>query len=268
MTRWRTLVGSMVFLAVAACTTVPYTQRSQLILLSEAEEISLGGDAYRQVLQKAKIVSDPQVTALVREVGDRIATAAEKPGYRWEFTVIDDPEQVNAFALPGGKVAVYTGLFPVARDTAGLAAVIGHEVAHALARHAGERMSQGVLVQLAAAGLSVGLGDMSPASRDAIMQAFGLGAQVGVILPFSRSQESEADHIGVILMAKAGYDPEAALALWRRFEQANEARPPEFLSTHPNYGTRQENIRSWLGEARQYYRPEKAVPVVRLPGVR
>jgi predicted Zn-dependent protease len=248
--------------------TVPYTQRSQLILLSEADEISLGGDAYREVLRNEKIVHDPELTGLVVDVGERIAAVAEKPGYRWEFKLIDDAEQVNAFALPGGKVAVYTGLLPVARDTAGLAAVMGHEVAHALARHAGERMSQGMLLEAGAAGLAVGLGDMAPASRNAIMQAFGLGAQVGVILPFGRSQEAEADRIGLILMAKAGYDPGAALALWRRFEETNAVRPPEFLSTHPSYGTRQRNIRSWLPEARSHFRPDASVQVRALPRIR
>jgi predicted Zn-dependent protease len=145
---------------------------------------------------------------------------------------------------------------------------MGHEVAHALARHAGERLSQGMLLEVAAAGLAVGVGDMTPASRDAILQAFGLGAQVGVILPFGRSQEAEADRIGLILMAKAGYDPAAALGLWDRFEETNKAAPPEFLSTHPSYGTRQENIRSWLPEARRYFRPEAAVQVVALPPLR
>jgi predicted Zn-dependent protease len=251
-----------------ACATVPYTKRSQLILLSESEEMQLGVAAYEEVLKKAEVVRDPAFTQPLQRVGARIARVADKPGYDWEFTVIDDPKQVNAFALPGGKVAVYTGLYPVAQDEAGLAVVVGHEVAHALARHGGERMSQGLVAQLAGVGLSVAVGASSPATRSAVMQAFGLGAQVGVLLPFGRAQESEADHIGMILMAKAGYDPAAALTLWQRMEaRASGAAPPEFLSTHPGYQTRQENIRSWIDEARGYYSPDPNLTVAKLPAV-
>lgn len=252
---------------IAACVTVPYTQRSQLILLSESEEMTLGADAYEEVLKKEKVSSDPEANRLVNELGQRIAQVAAKPAYEWQFTVIDNPKQANAFALPGGKVAVYTGIFPIARDTAGLAAVVGHEVAHAIARHGAERMSQGVVAQAAAAGLSVGLGGYSPATRQAVMQAFGLGVQVGAILPFGRAQESEADRIGLILMAKAGYDPAAAVDLWRRFEQGGNGGPPEFLSTHPSYGTRIQQITEWLPESRQHFRADMAAPVKTLPGV-
>jgi predicted Zn-dependent protease len=256
----------------AACATVPYTQRSQLVLLSEAQEQELGAAAYRETLKKARVVQDPAVTAVVQRVGERIARVAGKPGYQWEFTVVDDVDTINAFALPGGKVAVYTGLFPVAYDEAGLAAVMGHEVAHVLARHGAERMSQGAVVQVLGVGLSVAVGDASPITQRAVMEAFGLGSQVGVLLPFGRSQESEADHIGLILMAKAGYDPAAALGLWERMERATapkkEAAPPEFLSTHPAYGTRQTNIRGWLAEARQHYLADPSVTVALLPGVK
>jgi predicted Zn-dependent protease len=252
---------------VSACATVPYTNRSQLIMLSQADEQALGADAYKQVLAKEPILRDPDVTGLVREVGLRIANVANKPDYQWEFTVIQE-DVANAFALPGGKVAVYTGLFPIAKDTAGLAAVLGHEVGHAIARHGAERMSQGVLVDLLATGASVALGGQSAAVRQASMAAFGLGAQVGYLLPFSRSQESEADHIGIILMAKAGYDPSAAIALWQRFAQAEKGRPPEFLSTHPNPEGRQVDIRGWLPEAQRYYNAAKAAPVRELPIVK
>lgn len=249
------------------CATAPYTQRSQLVVMPESQMIALGAQAYEQVVAQERVVRDARITEPVRRVGARIAEAADKPDYRWEFTVIDDPQQANAFALPGGKVAVYTGLFPVARDEAGLAAVLGHEVAHALARHANERMSQGMLLQLGALGVSSALGSASPTTQRAVMQALGLGAQVGVVLPFGRSQEAEADRIGMILMAKAGYDPAAALELWERMQQhAQGAQPPEFLSTHPSYGTRQRNIRSWIEEARGYYEagPEQ---VRMLPGI-
>jgi predicted Zn-dependent protease len=258
-----------VLLGIAACATVPYTQRSQLLLISQSEELRLGAAAYQEVLKKQRLVHDPEVNAAVRRVGERIAQAADRSTYDWEFKVIDDPKQVNAFALPGGKVAVYTGLFPVAQDEAGLAVVMGHEVAHALARHGAERMSQGLLVQLGAVGLSVALGSSSPATRNAIFQAYGLGSQVGVLLPFSRSQEEEADHIGMILMAKAGYDPEAALALWQRMDaRATGHAPPEFLSTHPGYHTRQRNIEGWMAEARGYYQPVAGQTIEKLPPVK
>jgi metalloendopeptidase OMA1, mitochondrial len=249
------------------CATAPYTHRSQLMMVPESHETSLGADAYKQVLSKAKLVQDPKIVEPVIAVGERIAKVANKPGYRWEFRVIDDDHQVNAFALPGGKVAVYTGLLPVAYDTAGLAAVLGHEVGHALARHAAERMSQALPLEVAGLGLSVYLGSYNPGAQQAIMQAFGLGAQVGVLLPFGRAQEAEADHIGLILMAEAGYDPHAALDLWKRFEQKGGSTPPEFLSTHPSYGTRQRNIESWIPEAMGYYQPDPNLVITLLPAI-
>ncbi len=267
--RARTWVVTMVLLA--ACSTVPYTNRSQLMLLSQKEELQLGVAAYQQVLSQAKVDHDPKAMNIVERVGQRIAQAADKPDFQWQFTVIQDDKMVNAFCLPGGKVAVYTGIFPVAQDEAGLAAVVGHEVAHALARHGAERMSQGVLLQLGSAGVAAALGGggSDPATTRAIMGALGLGAQVGVILPFSRSQESEADHIGLILMAKAGYDPQAALHLWERMEKVGKAggAPPEFLTTHPAYGTRQQQIREWLPEALGYYKPDPSLVIEKLPGV-
>ncbi len=256
-------------LCLGGCASAPYTHRSQLILVSESQESKLGADAYSQVLAKARINNDPQINAAVREVGERIARAANRPDYRWQFTVIDAPDTVNAFALPGGKVAVYTGLLPVAQDSAGLAAVLGHEVAHAIAHHGAERMSQAMGAQVLGTVLAVGLGGTNPTTADAIMQLYGLGAQVGVLLPWSRTQESEADHIGLILMAKAGYDPEAALALWQRMEKleggGKNSPPPEFLSTHPGYGTRQHDIRGWLPEAQRNFLPDPNVKVVSLP---
>jgi metalloendopeptidase OMA1, mitochondrial len=253
------------------CSTVPYTHRSQLMLMSESDDLQLGAAAYGEVLKKEKITHDPQLTEVVQRVGRRIAAVADKPEYQWEFTVIDDPKQANAFCLPGGKVAVYTGIFPFARDEAGLATVIGHEVAHALARHGAERMSQGTLLQVGGAAVAVAAGasGTNPAAQQAIMAAYGLGSQYGVALPFSRSQESEADHIGLILMAKAGYDPEAAIGLWQRMESAENGRtPPEWLSTHPSPATRQDDLRGWLAEARQYYKPSgQAVALLpKIPG--
>ncbi|MBX3026650.1 M48 family metallopeptidase [bacterium] len=257
----------LTLLALSGCSTVPYTNRSQFMMMAESDDLRLGAAAYQQVLKKEKIVRDPRITAPVQEVGRRIAAAADKPEYQWEFTVIDDPKQANAFCLPGGKVAVYTGIFPIAKDEAGLATVIGHEVAHALARHGAERMSTGMALQAAGAAVAIASGGQSAATQQAIMTAYGLGAQVGVALPFSRSQESEADRIGLILMAKAGYDPEAALGLWQRMEQNSGGKgPPEWLSTHPAEGTRQDDIRGWIAEARQYYRPPPA-PDAMLPAI-
>jgi metalloendopeptidase OMA1, mitochondrial len=261
-----TITFVLLLLVAAACSTVPYTHRSQLMLVSETTIDSLGAQAYQEVLSKEKIYHAPEAVQAVTTLGERIAKAAAHPEYRWQFTVLDDPKQANAFALPGGKVAVYTGLFPVAQNTAGLAAVVGHEVGHVLAHHAAERMSQGLLLQIAASGLSVALGARDPATRDAVMQAFGLGAQYGVLLPFSRAQESEADRIGLILMAKAGYDPHAAIDLWRRFEARGTGAPPEFLSTHPSYGTREQDIASWLPEALGHYQSRHAA-VVSLPAI-
>ena len=231
------------------CVTAPYTERSQLMLVSESQEVGLGAEAYRQTLRDSVVSDNAEALRIVRKVGERIARAANKPDYRWEFRVVDDPDMVNAFCLPGGKVAVYTGIFPVAKDEAGLAVVLGHEVAHALLRHAGERMSQ---AQLVGTGLGlVGASGINPQ----IVQALGLGASVGLILPFSRSQESEADRVGLILMAKAGYDPRVALQLWERMERREKGAPPEFLSTHPSYETRTHQLRGFIQEALTYYHP-------------
>lgn len=263
-TRW-----SLVLLAVVVgCTTVPYTNRSRLMMMSESDDIELGLAAYEEVLSQEKVSRDPEANRIVQEVGRAIAAVAEKPEYDWQFTVIDEPKTVNAFALPGGKVAVYTGIFPVAVDSAGLATVIGHEVAHALARHGAERMSQGMALQGLGIGLAIATSGQSAGVQQAVMQAYGLGAQVGVLLPFSREMESEADHIGLILMAKAGYDPAVSVGLWERMGQlGGGAAPMEFLSTHPNYDTRIEQLRGWIPEADRYYRASTRRPVVALPRV-
>ena len=202
---------------IVGCATAPYTGRSQLILVSEGQEVSLGDDAYRHALRDSVVTHNPDAERVLRKVGEKIAAVANKPDYKWEFTIINDPETVNAFAVPGGKVAVYTGIFGPARDEAGLAVVLGHEVAHALARHPAERMSQGLLLQLGGVGLGAALG-RNPAVANQVLQAYGIVGGVG-LLPFSRSQETEADHIGLILMAKAGYDPRVALDLWERMEK-------------------------------------------------
>ncbi len=254
MVKFRSLFVAVFLILLIGCTTAPYTGRSQFMLVSESQEVGIGEDAYRHVLRGSVLSNNSEAQRIVRKVGERIARAANKPEYQWEFNVIDDPEMVNAFAVPGGKVAVYTGIFPVARDEAGLAVILGHEVAHALLRHAGERMSQDTLVQLGGLGLSLGLGS-NPQLANRVLQAYGLGAQVGVALPFSRSQESEADHVGLILMAKAGYDPRVALEVWERMERKERGAPPEYLSTHPGYEARIQQLKAWIPEALDSYQP-------------
>jgi predicted Zn-dependent protease len=244
-------------LIAIACETVPVTGRRQVQLLSAPEEMKLGLQTYEQILKKSKVSTDPQLNALVTRVGSRIAAATERRDLPWEYRVIED-NQANAFALPGGKIAVYTGILPITRDDAGLAAVLGHEVAHVTARHGGERISQQTLAQIgvSAAGLLAGVALGDPGASQLAAAALGVGAQYGVLLPFSRAQESEADHIGLIYMAKAGYDPRAARDLWIRMADAAKSgqRPPEFLSTHPSEETRITQIEQWLPEALKYYR--------------
>jgi metalloendopeptidase OMA1, mitochondrial len=196
----RILISLLLVLSVVACETVPITGRSQLVLIPEGTEVQMGLDSYQQILNKSKVSSDPGVVEQVTRVGRRIAAATERSDYQWEFKVIEDA-QVNAFCLPGGKVAVYTGMLPVARDDAGLAAVLGHEVSHALARHGGERMSQQLAVEgLTLAGAQALLGGSDPRFVQLAAAALGGVATVGVLLPFSRAQESEADHLGLIYM--------------------------------------------------------------------
>jgi predicted Zn-dependent protease len=262
-------------LALAACATNPYTERSQLLLMSESQELQLGAQAYEQVLKdpKVKISHDPREVEPVKRVAARIIEAAKRSKYAetarqfdWEVSVIKDDKTMNAFALPGGKIAVYTGIFPVAKNEAGLAAIMGHEVTHALARHGAERMSQGILAQVGLEVASIALGaGTSPVVGQATMAALGLGVNVGILLPFSRSHESEADHIGLLLAAQAGYDPHEAVRVWERMEQLSKGQPPEFLSTHPGHGTRIRQLEEWMPEALSHYHPPPGFHVSDLP---
>ncbi len=215
----------------------------------------MGVQAYQEILSKSKISRDPRLNDLVTRVGSRIAEATGRTDYQWEFHVIDDNKQVNAFALSGGKVAAYTGILRVTTDDAGLATVLGHEVAHAIARHGGERVSQVLLVEVGLAAAQAAMANRDPRTVRLVTGLLGAGAAVGVILPFSRAQESEADHLGLIYMAKAGYDPHAAIAFWQRMERAAQGQrsPPEFLATHPSHATRISQIEQWIPEAMQYY---------------
>lgn len=246
---------ALVLLAAAACQTVPVTGRSQLVLISQGEETAMGLDSYQQVIQKSKVSTDPRLNEQVTRVGRRIAEATGRTDYQWEFRVIED-KQVNAFCLPGGKVAVYTGILPVTRDDDGLAAVLGHEVAHAVARHGAERLSQSMVVQSGLGVVQAGLAARDPIVVQGVTAALGAGASVGLLLPWSRAQESEADHLGLIYMAKAGYQPRAARDLWVRMSELSGGNQKvEFLSTHPSDTTRIAQIEGWLPEAQQYYRP-------------
>ena len=238
-----------------SCYQAPITGRSQFILLSESEEIQMGLVAFQEVLKKENISKNTKYNSSVIRVGKRIATASGKTDYKWEYKVIDSDDTINAFALPGGKIAVYTGILSVAETDAGLATVMGHEVAHATARHGGERMSVGILAQLGAVGLNVALRNKDPQTISAVNAAFGTGITLGGILPFNRKQESEADRIGLIYMAKAGYDPRESVGFWKRMASANAGKPtpPEFISTHPSHGTRISNLNKWMPEAIDIY---------------
>jgi predicted Zn-dependent protease len=248
-----------------SCASVPVTERRGLHLVPDSELTTMSYQEYNNVLKKSKLSTDMAKVSMVRRVGQRIATASEQllvekghgddiRNYKWEFNLIEDDKTVNAWCMPGGKVAVYTGLLFISQDENGLAVVMGHEVAHAIAKHGNERMSQGLLAQFGAIGLSLALAGNPGVTSDIFMQAYGAGAQVGFLLPYSRIQESEADHIGLILMAKAGYDPRGAVVLWQRMNAKGGARPPEFLSTHPAPESRIRNIESLIPEAMQVYK--------------
>ncbi|MHC4573927.1 MAG: M48 family metallopeptidase [Planctomycetota bacterium] len=254
-------------LMLAGCSQVPVTGRQQLNLVPDSLINSMGSQSYREFLAQHKLSTDVQQSQMVRRVGGRIQRAVEQyctehylfeqiRGYQWEFNLIED-KSVNAWAMPGGKVVVYTGLLPVAGNDAGLAVVMGHEIAHAFARHGAERMTQGLLVEFGGIALSSALESEPAATRDLFMRSYGIGTQVGVLLPYSRVQESEADRLGLIFMAMAGYNPNEAVGFWQRMAAAKQGpQPPEILSTHPADSTRIRNIQSLIPEAMQYYRPQ------------
>lgn len=270
------LVGGF---GLAGCETNPYTGRKQLLMTSVGREMQMGAQAYNQIKSdpKMRLSQDPREVEPVKRVAARIVDAAKRSKYaemaqqfQWEVSVIKDDKTANAFALPGGKMAVYTGIFPMANTEAGLAAVMGHEVVHALARHGAERMSQGQLanIGLQAAGAAIGLSGGNPMLGQATMAALGVGAQVGVLLPFSRKHESEADYIGILLAADAGYDPRESIALWERMAQmSGDGGPAEFLSTHPGHDTRIDQLKGWMPEAMAIYQKRTPMPVTPLPEV-
>ncbi len=246
-------------LLLSGCLTVPETGRRQVMLISSSQEMQLGLSAFQQMKKETPVSRDPAVNAMVQRVGRRIAAVAELPGAQWEFVVFDS-KQANAFCLPGGKVGIYTGILPITKDEAGLATVIGHEIAHAVARHGAERVSEGILLQTGGGLLGASLSSADPRTQVLVMTAYGIGAKVGRELPHSRGQESEADHIGLIYMARAGYDPEAAVGFWQRFADHSRSQggggTPAFLRTHPLDTVRIQQIQHWLPEAKANFRPQ------------
>ncbi len=248
-------------LFLSGCTTVPETGRRQLNFISSSEETQLGLSAFDQVKKDTPINHDPAINAMVQRVGRRIAAVAPLPNAQWEFVVFESPE-ANAFCLPSGKVGVYTGILPITKDDDGLATVLGHEIGHAVAHHGAERMSEALALQLGGNLLGTALTNADPRWQSAAALAYGVGAQVGVELPHSRAQESEADHLGLIYMARAGYDPASAVAFWERFAEYNRTHGGSqglaFLRTHPLDDVRIQQLKQWLPAAEQEYQRSKA----------
>lgn len=274
-------IGAVVVIGmmIKGCEEGPFG-RQRVVGLTPQEESRLGAQAFREVLAKERPLPDSSpIVERVKTIGMRLAKASEDPTLReavqlkpmkfeWEFRVIPS-KQINAFCLPGGKVVVYTGILPVCATDAGLATVMGHEIAHALGRHGAERIAQQKMVAVGQTALAVSMNDMDPRQRMTLMALMGVGTQVGILLPFSRSHESEADHIGLLLMAEAGYDPAEAPEFWQRMERATSSggRQPEFLSTHPSPTTRIADLRRWQKEAEAFYRKSNHQKSRLLPGV-
>jgi predicted Zn-dependent protease len=265
----RKLTSLILVCAVAiACSTNSVTNRSQFKLLPESELQAMATQEYRQFLSTNKVVtnSNNRDAEMVRRVGQRVTKAVEAyyaqkgisdqlAGFNWEYNLVDD-KAINAWCMPGGKIVVYTGLLPVTQNEAALAVVMGHEVTHAIFQHGNERMSQGLLQQLGGVALSVALSNKPAETQNLFNAAYGLGTNIGVILPFSRKHELEADHYGLIWTAMAGYNPREAIPLWQRMEKmSNGQRPPEFLSTHPSEGNRIAQLQKYMDEALKYYKP-------------
>lgn len=261
---FRYIILSICLFSLTACGTVPITGRSQLNLIPGSSMLSMSLQQYDTFLKEHKVSTDQQKTQMVKRVGLRIQNAVERyfassglsdqlSNYKWEFNLVED-KQVNAWCMPGGKVVVYTGILPIAVDDAGLAVVMGHEIAHAIAEHGNERMSQGLLTQLGGVALSTALATKGAATQQLWMSVYGVGAQYGAIMPYGRMQESEADHLGLVFMTMAGYDPSVAVPFWERMAaQKGGQAPPEFLSTHPSDATRIGNIKRLIPEVVSKY---------------
>jgi len=259
------LAGALAVSGLVGCYKNPVTGRSSLSLVDDGTINSLSRQEYTTFLTQHKPVGGNDAE-MVKRVGSKLAAAINTyftsrgqaktlAGYQWEFNLVDSKE-INAWCMPGGKVVVYTGILPVTRTEAGLAVVMGHEIAHAIARHGAERMSQGLVQQFGGAALSVLVANKPSETRALYNSAYGLATNVGVMLPFSRKHESEADEMGLIFMAMAGYDPNEAVGFWQRMAAQGGSKPPELLSTHPSDQTRISNIRSLIPKAMQYYKKQ------------
>jgi predicted Zn-dependent protease len=260
----RILSFVLLLVVVTACATVAVTGRKQLSLVSSDEINQMSAQQYKEVIQKGPISTNQEQTAMVKKVGVRIQKAVEQymaekglsdqlAGFNWEFNLIQDDKTVNAWCMPGGKVAFYTAILPICKDEAGVAVVMGHEVAHAIANHGAERMSQGMLAEFGLSTIGAAMGQNPTATQQIFMQAMGVGTNVGM-LKFSRNHESEADHMGLIFMAMAGYDPNTAPKFWERMASTGGQEPPEFMSTHPSHDTRIKDLEGWIPEAMKYYK--------------
>lgn len=255
----------LVILLFQSCATVPVTGRKQLDLVSSSEINTMSATQYQDVIKKGPLSNNIQQTEMIRSVGRRIQGAVEKymaskgwsdqlQGFNWEFNLIQDDKTVNAWCMPGGKVAFYTAILPICKDENGVAVVMGHEVAHAIANHGRERMSQALLEQMGLSTLSAAMGQNPTATQQIFMQAVGAGSNLGM-LKFSRQHESEADHIGLIFMSMAGYDPNLAIDFWKRMITMNTGqKPPVYLSDHPSDENRIKDLQGWLPEATGYYK--------------
>ena len=257
--RWIPLVIVAIIVAVqyfgSETFVNPETGRRSRVGMSTEQEEALGFQTYRQVLAQARTVDSGPEFEVVKTVASRLAKATGTAGqeFEWQVSLIQDP-QVNAFCLPGGKIVVYTGILPVAQNDAGLATVMGHEMAHATSRHGAQRVLQQNLTQTAMTGVAVSLGDMSYEQQRAIMGALGAGARFGILMPFGRKHETEADEVGLMYMARAAYDPQESLRFWQRMDEASQAGPPEFMSTHPSHGTRVQQLQALMPKALEEYR--------------
>jgi predicted Zn-dependent protease len=256
----------LLFLFLISCGKVPITGRKQVNLLPETELVAMSLQQYSMFLKESPPVTGTSDAEMVKRVGMKISNAVQivlkqtgdlerVSGYKWEYNLVNEKEP-NAWCLPGGKIVVYTGLLPITQTEAGLAAVMGHEVAHAVARHGNERMSQGLVAEMGGLALSVAVADKPAETQNLFLNAYGIGATVGALLPFSRTHESEADKMGAVFMAAAGYDPNEAVRLWERMKKMTQGNDiPEFLSTHPSDDTRINDLKAWLPEAMKYYKP-------------
>ncbi len=257
----------IIFIAIVchSCAVVPLTGRKQLSLVPESEMISMSLTNYTDFLKGNPVSTDAKNTAVVREVGGNIQAAVIKyftdnnllsrlDGYKWEFNLVKNDTTPNAWCMPGGKVVVYSGILPYTKDNNGLAVVLSHEIAHAVARHGNERMSEQLLAQYGSVALNELIKDKPDQTKSIFNNAYGLGAQYGVMLPFSREHELEADKLGLIFMAMAGYDPQTAIAFWERMSSMGGQKPPEFMSTHPSDATRINKIKASIPEAMTYYK--------------